>query len=118
MGFYSEVQITACNKACEMFAKVLKEHKLNFNLFEKKESYGIKVLQLDYVKWYPEFPEVKAVDEVCKKLNEEEYTKDNDYAFKMVILNEDNTTEEYSNEVGATYFCDVVTECYIKNPYM
>lgn len=83
---------------------------------EVKGKGEVTVINLDWVKWYNDFPEVREVDEVCEKLCKPEFDKEG-YGFRMMILNEDRTTEESGNETGYGRFGDVCFECYISNPY-
>ena len=115
MGFYSKVQITAEEKAFRMFEEVLKAHENLLYVLTDKDD--VKVIHFDWIKWYPDFDAVKAVEDVCKKLQKQEFDKDG-YGYKMLILNEDNTQEEWCNDTGDTHFCDINVQCYIDNPYL
>lgn len=113
MGFYSEVQICAEKKAFDMFHEVLKKHSV---VMELSEHGDVSCIRIAEIKWYSSFEVVKEVEDVCKKLHTEEFDKE-DYGFKMVILNEDNTYSEYYNDTGDARFCDMYITCYIENPY-
>ena len=111
MGFYSQVQITAEPKAFAMFKDVLEKNCLSYEIRGTDES---QVINIDWIKWYPDFDEVKAVEDVEKKLNE---IDEEGYGYKMIILNEDNTSETYCNDRGDEHFYDMEVQCYISNPY-
>lgn len=111
MGFYSQVQITAEQNAFGMFKDTLDKHELKYKVSGADNS---RVIKLDWVKWYPHFDEVKAVEEVMHRLNE---TDEEGYGYKMIILNEDNTSERYFNERGVDHFYDMEVQCHISNPY-
>lgn len=114
MGFYSQVQIVSEKKAFPLFEEVFKKHNINVSITQKED---IHTILLDWVKWYPDFDEVKEVDEICGKLNTEAYNEEEGYGYKIIILNEDNTTEELSNERGECEFSDFEVICDISNPY-
>ena len=114
MGFYSQVQITAESKALEMFKAAVAKYEWKYNLNETDEH---GVITFDWVKWYPDFDEVKDVEEVRKLLNGEDYNNIDGYGYKIIVLNEDDTNEEYSNDKGDAHFYDVCIQCQIDNPY-
>ena len=111
MGFYSQVQITAEQNAFGMFKDTLDKYKLKYEVSGTDNS---RVIKIDWVKWYPDFDEVMAVEEVMHRLNE---TDEEGYGYKMIILNEDNTSEPYCNDRGEERFYDMEVRCYIDNPY-
>ncbi|MBO6131026.1 MAG: hypothetical protein J6P28_03560 [Treponema sp.] len=111
MGFYSQVQITAEQNAFGMFKDTLDKHELKYEVSGTDNS---RVIKIDWVKWYPHFDEVKAVEEVMHRLNE---IYEEDYGYKMIVLNEDNTYERYCNERGDEHFYDMEVQCCIFNPY-
>lgn len=115
MGFYSQVQITAEKEAFKEFDKFLKENVCYFDIHEKDDVY---VISIDWIKWYPEFDEVKDINSLMDKFDTEEYTSKDGYGYKMVILNEDNTSEERSNEKGEDKFSPMTIQCYIENPFL
>lgn len=114
MGFYSYVQITAEPEALKMFKSVVSKYECTYKLNETEEH---GVITFDWVKWYPDFEEVKAVEEVRKLLDTDDYNCKDGYGYKIVILNEDDTHEEFSNDKGDAHFCDVCIQCYIDNPF-
>lgn len=114
MGFYSQVQITAEAGSFRMFDEVLKKHELKYKLTGTEEN---KVIKIDWIKWYPDFDSVKEVEDLQKKLCTDEFDGKEGYGFKTMILNEDDSHEEYSNTRGDTVFCDLCFQSYIDNPY-
>ncbi|MBP5359555.1 MAG: hypothetical protein J6Y69_10310 [Treponema sp.] len=111
MSFYSQVQITAEPDAFVMFKDTLDKHKLKYEVSGTDDS---RVINIEWVKWYPEFDVVSAVDDVSHKLND---IDEEGYGYKMIVLNEDNTSETYCNNQGDSHFYDVGVQCYIDNPY-
>ena len=114
MSFYSQVQITAEPEAFAMFKDVLEKHNLIHEVRRGKGHEAPYVINIEWVKWYPEFDVVNAVDDVSHKLND---IDEEGYGYKMIVLNEDNTSETYCNNQGDSHFCDVDVQCYIDNPY-
>lgn len=105
MGFYSDVTILAQPKAYEMIMD-------SINKYNKTSDYKFKpssirkgnlkslgeffVLNWNWVKWYPEYKDVKSVENVLKLLLSE-HDEEMGYGYKQVIVNEDNSTEENTN---------------------
>ena len=114
MGFYSDVQITAESKAFEMFLKALERFGLNFS---KKEIKDYGVIVFDWCKWYPDSEYVKEVEQVMNALSRE-HDDEKGYGYKMVLLNEDDTHEEWCNTRGFERFMDFFVSCHIDNPYL
>ena len=113
MGFYSQVQITAEPKALEMFKAAIGKYDWSYSLNESEEH---GVITFDWVKWYTGFKEVQDVEEVRKLLNTDDYNDTDGYGYKIMVLNEDDTHDEYSNDKGDARFYDVCVQCYIDNP--
>lgn len=111
MGFYSQVQITAEPEAFGMFKDVLERDGLSYVVRGGDDS---RVITIDWIKWYPDFDVVNAVDDVRRKLND---IDEKGYGYKMIILNEDNISETYYNDRGDERFYDMEVQCYIDNPY-
>ena len=73
---------------------------------------------MDWVKWYPNFDEVKEVEQALRELRDDEFNETEGYGFKMLILNEDDTHGEMFNLRGDEMFCDLTVRCEIDNPYL
>ena len=114
MGFYSEVQVVAQKKALEILRPVFEREWPQADIGEC-DRYGS--IRLDWVKWYDDFPEVKAVNEAAKRLRSEEFNEQDGYGFKMVVLNEDDTHWETCNDKGDAEFYDFGVACEIENPW-
>ena len=114
MGFYSEVQVVAQKKALEILRPVFERDWPQADIGEC-DRYGS--IRLDWVKWYDDFPEVKAVNEAVKRLRSEEFNEQDGYGFKMVVLNEDDTHWETCNDKGDAEFYDFGVVCKIDNPW-
>lgn len=105
MGFYSDVTILAQPKAYKMIMDSIKE-------YNKASRYEFKptsirrgnlkslgeffVLNWNWLKWYPEYDDVKSVESVLELLRSE-HDEEMGYGYKQEIVNEDNSTEENTN---------------------
>ena len=105
MGYRSDVTIMCEEDAYALFEKAIK----NGGLMPAGIS-RIKIrnrfcyyLNWHWVKWYESYPEIAAIDQVCRELQEkdEEYEG---YGFKKILIGEDNATEEYCNDTGLDLF--------------
>ena len=106
MGFMSNVTILAEPKAYEMIINSIKEYNKNEleggiefapDMIEKNyEDEPLYTLKWFWVKWYPDFSEVKLINKVLQILIDK-HSEEVGYGFKQVIVNEDNSTEEITN---------------------
>ena len=105
MGFYSDVTILAQPKAYEMImASIFEYNKTSDYKFKpssirkgnSKDLGEFFVLNWNWLKWYPEFKDVKSVENILKLLRSE-HDEEIGYGYKQVIVKEDNSTEENTN---------------------
>ena len=105
MGFRSDVTIRCEEKAVNLFKEAwqkvdFKPHR--FYVSGKDGNYTY-TLNWNWVKWYDGFEEVDAIMDVCYTLDEK---NEDGYAYKMIEIGEDNSTEVYMNELGSDVFSD------------
>lgn len=74
MGYRSEVAIRCQDKAYKMFEKAWGEFTPD-KIFHQKDDH---LIYWDWVKWYEDYPDVSAIENVMSKLNE----LDNDEAIE------------------------------------
>lgn len=105
MGYRSDVTVRCEEKAFQMFKEVWEREDFKPNrIFESGEDGNYTYTFVwNWVKWYDGFKEVDAIMDVCYTLDEK---NEDGYAYKMIEIGEDNTTEEYSNEAGYDVFAD------------
>jgi hypothetical protein len=105
MGFYSDVTILVQPKAYKMIMDSIFEYNKTSDYEFKPTSIrkgNLKslgeffVLNWNWVKWYPEYKDVKSVENVLGLLLSE-HDEEMGYGYKQVIVNEDNSTEENTN---------------------
>lgn len=113
MGYYSDVTIICEEKAYELFKEAWEHWDIRPDCVKK--SYDDYIIQWDYVKWYPSFNDVKAIEGVCIKLCGEEYENTEGYAFKKLIIGEDNASDEEANKRGWDIM-DYYIHCYVAIP--
>lgn len=105
MGFYSDVTILAQPKAYETIMASINEYNKTSDYKFKPSSIkkgktkdlgDFFVLNWNWLKWYPEYEDVKSVESVLKLLRSE-HDEEAGYGYKQAIVNEDNSTEENTN---------------------
>lgn len=106
MGFKSNVTILAQPKAYEMIINSIKEYNKNElegeyeftpDMIERNyEDEPLYTLKWFWIKWYPDFSEVKLINKVLQILIDK-HNEEDGYGFKQVIVNEDNSAEEITN---------------------
>ena len=69
------------------------------------------------LKWYRGYQDVDTIEEVLSTCNNDEYCEQEEYAYKQIIIGEDNATEENANEIGyEIYDCDFYTNVSVEYP--
>lgn len=116
MGFYSNVQVVCGKRAAETIRKAIdREEHLRGCMKEIGSNERCVVFGAEWVKWYPCSAHVEAFETA---LDELDATSDKDCAYRMIIINEDNSTEERNNDAGINEFCDFYAICEFNNPYL
>lgn len=118
MGYRCEVTIMCEAKAFEMFKEAWESVDFMPDKIEEIKRTDIPsdyVMVWEWVKWYPSYRDVIAIEDVCAKLCNDEYTNADGYAFKKIIIGEDNMTEEVFNDKGLDEL-DMYCECYCARP--
>ena len=120
MGFYSNVQIVAESKAYDELKEVFEKYKEQYSLkpnyqYHADTCYG--VITFDWIKWYEEYSFVKETQELIEKYQDDSFSYTVGYGCKMIILNEDDTNETYSNHRGDDVFENFEILVSIENPY-
>ena len=92
MGYRSEVAIRCHDKAFEMFEKAWGEL-IPDKVFHNENDH---LIYWDWVKWYEDYPEVSAIENVMSKLNELDIDEaiENKMGYKFIRLGEDNDDVE------------------------
>lgn len=110
MGYHSDVTIICGEKAYELLHGVCTQHNFMPGIAQDGEFY---VLRWEWVKWYEEdacFPEVQAVTEVLRKLDDTD-AEDATYAYKQFVFGEDwEDNQIRNNSAGARELCDYYME--------
>lgn len=71
MAYYSEVTIRCEEKAFEMFKEAWKKAEMTpYKVLKTNDGTGDYIIQWDMVRWDTDYPEVAAINDVIKKLNE------------------------------------------------
>jgi hypothetical protein len=97
MGYRSEVAIAMRKEDYELLKEFDKENKNLIELLEmadKKEYNGAISLKWEWLKWYPEFSEVQAIEEFLCKLSDE------DKPYKFIRIGEEYDDIETENNWG------------------
>lgn len=95
MGYRSDIAISMRKEDFELLKEFDKENQNLVELLEVaevKESRGAVVVKWDSLKWYPDFPEVQAIEEFLGKLSDE----DKPYRFIRIGEAVDDTEVEYN----------------------
>ena len=121
MGYRSNVRILMGRKGFEAFKAVVNEESAKsenkYNLLENTDVLQVRkdevIIGWDYIKWYEDYEDVKAVNAGLEKLTElaeadENTLKDNFY--KIVIIGEDGAVDSYSND-DDEFTCDLYDSC-------
>lgn len=92
MGYYSEVTIRCEEKAFEMFKEAWKKAEMTPDkVLKTNDGTGDYIIQWDMVRWDTDYPEVAAINDVIKKLNELQDpsdTKDEGLGYKFMRVGE------------------------------
>lgn len=106
MGYYSEVTIRCEEKAFEMFKEAWKKAAMTPDkVLKTNDGTGDYIIQWDMVRWDTDYPEVAAINDVIKKLNELQDpsdTKDEELGYKFMRVGEnlgDIETEQNDGEI-------------------
>ena len=111
MGYYSDVAIMCGRRAFDMFK--LAWERVDFKpssimLVRHTEDNPQFILRWEWVKWYQGYENVAAIEKVMKQLRN---VDGDEYAYKCIIIGEDNSTYEEYNDAGFLFdssFCVVV----------
>jgi hypothetical protein len=118
MGYRSEVTIICESKAYEMFKNAWK--KVEFKPDVIRTNGDHYAIQWSWVKRYSGYEDVKAIEEVMKKLDREPYCVDDcaeeGYAYHQIEIGEDNRTEERSNDWATEVASDYYVTCSVEIP--
>lgn len=117
MGFYSRVQTVAETKAYELFKAVVEKYREKDGLkpdYQEHETYGI--ITFDWIRWYNEYDVVAETNALIKNL-QTQHADEEGYGFKQIILNEDDSTEVYTNMRGENIYVDFEILVYVENPF-
>lgn len=92
MAYYSEVTIRCEEKAFEMFKEAWKKAEMTPDkVLKTNDGTGDYIIQWDMVRWDTDYPEVAAINNVIKKLNELQDpsdTKDEGLGYKFLRIGE------------------------------
>lgn len=92
MAYYSEVTIRCEEKAFEMFKEAWKKAEMTPDkVLKTNDGTGDYIIQWDMVRWDTDYPEVAAINDVIKKLNELQDpsdTKDEGLGYKFMRVGE------------------------------
>lgn len=106
MGYYSEVTIRCEEKAFEMFKEAWRKAEMTPDkVLKTNDGTGNYIIQWDMVRWDTDYPEVAAINDVIKKLNELQDpsdTKDEGLGYKFMRVGEnlgDIETEQNDWEI-------------------
>lgn len=92
MGYYSEVTIRCEEKAFEMFKEAWeKTEMIPDKVLKTNDNTGDYIIQWEMVRWDTDYPEVAAINDVIKKLNELQDpsdTKDEGLGYKFMRVGE------------------------------
>lgn len=106
MAYYSEVTIRCEEKAFEMFKEAWKKAEMTPDkVLKTNDGTGDYIIQWDMVRWGTDYPEVAAINDVIKKLNELQDpsdTKDEGLGYKFMRVGEnlgDIETEQNDWEI-------------------
>ena len=116
MGFYSDIQVVCGKRAAEAIQKAIDgEDDLKSCMRHIGGGETCSVFGAESVKWYPGTPRVEAFESALDELDGKVGVE---HAYKVLVINEDNSTEERCNEEGADAFCDFYAVCDFSNPYL
>lgn len=92
MGYYSDVTIRCEEKAFEMFKEAWKKAEMTPDkVLKTNDGTGDYIIQWNMVRWDTDYPEVAAINDVIKKLNELQDpsdTKDEGLGYKFMRIGE------------------------------
>lgn len=92
MEYYSEVTIRCEEKAFEMFKEAWKKTEMiPDKVLKTNDNTGDYIIQWEMVRWDTDYPEVAAINDVIKKLNELQDpsdTKDEGLGYKFMRVGE------------------------------
>lgn len=92
MGYYSEVTIRCEEKAFEMFKEAWKKAEMTPDkVLKTNDGTEDYIIQWNMVRWDTDYPEVAAINDVIKKLNELQDpsdTKDEGLGYKFMRIGE------------------------------
>lgn len=92
MGYYSDVTIRCEEKAFEMFKEAWKKAEMTPDkVLKTNDGTGDYIIQWNMVRWDTDYPEVAAINDVIKKLNELQDpsdTKDEGLGYKFMRVGE------------------------------
>ena len=92
MGYYSDVAIECGQKAYKMIKEAAEANRFSPTETFKNDDTNTIIMHWKWVKWYEEFTDVKAINNVLNKLDDlDGEAEDNnwDYSYKITRLGED-----------------------------
>ena len=115
MGYCSDVSIICKEKVFEELKNAWISVDLKPDrILNNGDEYIVEWYSL---KWYRGYTDVEAIEKVLSTYGMEDYCTQEEYAYKQIIVGEDNATEEYANEIGYdVYDCDFYTSVVIEHP--
>lgn len=106
MGYYSEVTIRCEEKAFEMFKEAWQKAEMTPDkVLKTNDGTGDYIIQWNMVRWDTDYPEVAAINDVIKKLNELQDpsdAKDEGLGYKFMRVGEnlgDIETDQNDGEI-------------------
>lgn len=105
MGFRSDVYVECGEKAFELFRKAFKETNFRPHHLEKTDE-GVYKFSWGYIKWYHCYEDIKVLDELFELLCTSEFNDEDDYAFKVIWIHENDTTYVKMNASGEVRFSE------------
>lgn len=122
MGYYSEVSIQCEVKAFDMIIKSIKQHNSEHSykfypdgILKKGNEY---VIQWNYVKWYSDFTDIRAVEEVLSELDEyKESDKIDGFRYDFLRLGEETGDIEMRSNAICYGSCFPETHIYVDEKF-
>ena len=97
MGYRSQIALAIAKEDCKYLKGKMKENKelKDFlKMAEIKKSNNAIVISWDWIKWYDEFPEVRAIKDFMY------YLSDNDRPYRFIRIGEENDDTEIETNYG------------------
>lgn len=103
MGYHSEVAIRCQDKAFEMFKEAWSKFKfIPDKIYHHKDDH---LIYWDYVKWYEDYPDVSAIENIMSELNKlsNDEAIEKKMGYRFMRLGEDDTdieTKDNTYDIG------------------